>query len=60
MSRYRLIVGEVGNEQGHVVPTRAGSLKGARRALRREIDKYNGDGWGGVEYLHVNGEWEAI
>ncbi len=59
-SRYRLVVGESGNEQGHIIYTFAGSEQGARRALRREIAKYKGDGWGRLEYLLTNGVWQRM
>jgi hypothetical protein len=43
---YRLIVGETGNELGHIHECGAKSLDGARRALRRLMRPYGGDGWG--------------
>lgn len=48
-TKYRIVIGETGNEQGHIVATSAKTLEGAERALRRELDKYDGDGWGRVE-----------
>ena len=50
--KYRIVVGEVGNEQGHVISTRCTGLKGALRALKRELKKYGQDGWG---YIEVGG-----
>jgi hypothetical protein len=58
MRNYRLVVGEKGNNQGHIISTNAKSEKGARIALGKELAKYKGDGWGRVEYQHENGEWE--
>lgn len=46
---YRLIVGEIGNEIGHIIPTRAKSEGSARRALARALRPYGGHGWGRVE-----------
>jgi hypothetical protein len=42
---YRLVVGEVGNEQGHIIECYARSLDGARRAAHRALQPYGGDGW---------------
>ena len=60
MERYRLAVGEHGNEQGHIVATHAKSMTGARIALGMVVAKYQGDGWGHIEYRHDNGEWERL
>jgi len=48
-TEYRLVVGESGNEQGHVVPCRATTEIGAKRCLGRELAEYQGDGWGYIE-----------
>lgn len=45
-ANYRLIVGERGNEQGHIHGCRAESLEGARRSLKRLMAPYGRDGWG--------------
>jgi hypothetical protein len=50
---YRLIVGEAGSDLGHIVHTQAKSLPGARRALRRAMAPYDGDGWGHIESQEV-------
>lgn len=42
--QWQAIVGEVGNEQGHVVGT-YGSRESAERAARRAVRAYHGDGW---------------
>jgi|GEM_PF-6479515 len=41
---YTVVVGEVGNEVGHVVSTTT-SLHGARVIAGRELKAYGGDGW---------------
>ena len=46
---YRIVVGEVGNEQGHIISTRAKSIEGALRSLKSELKKYGHDGWGYIE-----------
>ncbi len=58
---YRLVVGEVGNEQGHVVSTSALTLAGARRALAARLAEYGGDGWGYVEVDEYNdSRWQRL
>ena len=47
--KFRLIVGEKSNEQGHIVETKAKTFKGARIALGRAVARYKGDGWGYVQ-----------
>jgi len=54
---YRLVVGEKGNEKGHVVQTAAITIVAAYEALGAELKAYKGDGWGRVEYLREGG-WE--
>jgi len=57
-TRYRLVVGEVGNEQGHVIQTSAYTEHGARVALGRKLAAYGDDGWGRVEVsYHGSDEW---
>lgn len=58
--QYRLIVGETGNEQGHIVPTAAKSDRGAAIALGRALAAYDGDGWGRIEYLRTPDEWDRL
>lgn len=63
MIKYRLIVGEVGNEQGHIIPTAARSFNGALIALGRQLALYLGDGWGRIEVNYHNGDpamWEEL
>jgi hypothetical protein len=57
---YRVIVGEVGNEQGHIMPCNATTDAGARRVLARELAAYNGDGWGRVEYSRHGDGWQEL
>lgn len=52
--KYRLIVGEMNDKQGHIVKTTASSLVGAKIALRRAMATYKGDGWGRIEYLRAS------
>jgi len=55
---FRLTVGEVGNERGHLVPTKARTLKGAKVALRRALAAYKGDGWGKISMdMTGDGAW---
>lgn len=49
VEKFRLVVGEIGNELGHVVATKAQTLHGAKTALGRELAKYGNDGWGRIE-----------
>lgn len=47
---YRLIVGERGNEIGHIIATSAKSYEGAKRAMRRAMAQYGeGMAWGRIE-----------
>lgn len=47
---YRVIVGEKGNEQGHVIPCEPdASEQDARNHLQGELRAYGSDGWGRVE-----------
>lgn len=57
---YRVVVGEVGNEQGHICSPMTGDEMKARRQLALELSKYKGDGWGRVEVCRENGTWEAL
>ena len=58
---YRIVVGELGNEVGHIVPTGARSDHGARSALGRALARYGGDGWGRIEYdLYDDGRWQVL
>lgn len=43
-TEYRIYVGEVGNEVGHLVGSTK-SLRGAKQIAGRERNKYDGDGW---------------
>ena len=54
MGKYRLVVGETGNEIGHVMATTAQTEVGAKIALGRALAKYDGDGWGYWEVLRVS------
>lgn len=45
--KYRLVVGERGNERGHIIPLKATSFEAASKALKRELRK--GAQWGRVE-----------
>ena len=57
---YRVIVGEVGNEQGHIIPCNAKTDTGARRILARELAAYDGDGWGRIEYRAPGYDWQEL
>lgn len=46
---FRIIVGEVGSERGHLIPIAATTEAGARRSLAKALRAYGGDGWGYVE-----------
>ena len=59
-TKYRIIVGEKGNEQGHIIPTRATTADGAWRAYRKAMQPYAGDGWGRIEVNYNNTGWQAI
>lgn len=60
MYDYRIIVGEVGNTQGHVIHLRTVRTDiGARRALTRHLREYGGDGWGRVEW-RLRGQDDAM
>lgn len=61
--RYRIIVGEKGNEQGHVVDTPLATMVGAKRAQAKELAKYGRDGWSRIEEAVETAEgiqWVAI
>lgn len=55
---YRVVVGEQGNDQGHVVDV-VGDEAYAYTVLDREVAKYQGDGWGRVEVRRPGG-WERL
>lgn len=59
-AQYRLIVGETGNEQGHVIALNVLTLDGAYRALKREVAKYKGDGWGRIEDAQTGERLDSI
>ena len=64
--KYRLIIGEVGNEIGHVVYTSAKTARGAKRTLTCKLNE--GDTWGEVQYLRTpaaasmseQDEWDSM
>lgn len=59
--KYRIVVGEKGNEQGHIIDTTAKTDKGARIALTRALYPYLKDGWGRIEYdLYDDGRWQRM
>ncbi len=59
MTTYRIVVGEIGNEQGHIVETNAKTEQGARVVLGRELAKYGREGWGRIEIdLYDDGRWQ--
>jgi len=49
--KFRIIIGEKGNEQGHIVPLSTRTIYGAKRSLNQELRNYGGDGWGKIQYL---------
>ena len=46
---YQIIVGETGNECGHVTSSSHVSDRAAIRAAKRRCAEYHGDGWWRVE-----------
>ena len=49
-AKYRLIIGEIGNPQEHIIKNRVTTLEGAKKIIFREIMlKHNGNGWGYIE-----------
>lgn len=58
--KYRVVVGENGNEEGHIMT--AGTTEAeAREALARELAKYRGDGWGRIEFSRVSeSNWQRL
>jgi hypothetical protein len=56
-ARYRLIVGENGNDVGHIINTKAVSFDGAMNSAKRELKKYGGDGWAKIQADYGFG-WE--
>jgi len=48
--RYRLVVGEKGNETGHILSCKAKTIEGSVRSLKKAMRPYKGHGWGRVEY----------
>jgi len=59
-STFRLVVGETGNDVGHVIATRAKSVTSAERALARAMRPYFDDAWGRVEIQRRNGGWDRL
>ena len=57
---YRLVVGEKGNEQGHLVACKAQTPLGARIALGQQLARYKGGGWGYVQAEQPNGDWARL
>ena len=45
MNEYTIIVGEVGNEIGHVTTAEYATDADAVKAAKKAAKKYNGDGW---------------
>lgn len=56
---YRIVIGEKGNTQGHIINTSARTERGAQVILGKELAKYKGDGWGRVEEGEGD-NWEKI
>lgn len=54
--QYRIVVGEKGNDQGHIVDVDGGETD-ARAKLVAELEAYGGDGWGRIEFtcVFING-----
>ncbi len=60
-TQYRVIVGERGNEQGHVIGEGIESEAAARLVLADELAKYRGDGWGRIEWRTADMDgWERL
>lgn len=57
---YRIVAGENGNNQGHIISCNATTVAGALRILRRELARYGRDGWGRVEYNSIPGGWCSL
>jgi hypothetical protein len=55
-TRYRIIVGETGNEQGHIIDSSAATPEEATLHMRRELEPYHGDGWGRIEANDNDGD----
>jgi len=66
MVKYRIVVGENGNNQGHIKSSNAKSEHGANIALGKALTEYNGDGWGYIEvnysddYSKNSDQWRRI
>jgi hypothetical protein len=59
--QYRIVVGEVGNEIGHVISSNAKTSQGAAIALGRQLALYGGDGWGRIEVRQGPGyDWQRM
>lgn len=56
---YRIIVGEKGNEQGHVTDG-IESEGGACVLLAAALQPYKGDGWGRIEFSANGTDWERL
>jgi len=58
---YRIVVGEKGNEQGHIEYLDDGTTEAeAKKALRKALRAYAGDGWGRVEYDYAGTGWRRL
>lgn len=61
MARYRVVIGEIGNERGHILTTNARTERGARCVLSRQLAAYHGDGWGRIEVdTYDDGRWQRL
>lgn len=58
---YRGVVGEKGNDIGHVVAMAATNEADARAALALAVAPYGSDGWGRIEYQTAGMQgWERL
>ena len=58
---YRIVVGEKGNEQGHIEYLDDGTTEDqAKKELRKALRAYVGDGWGRVEYDVDGTGWRKL
>lgn len=57
---YRYIVGEKGNEQGHVSQEYSNALE-CHSAYQRDLESYGSDGWGRIEWTSEEMEgWDRL
>ncbi len=49
MTQWRIVFGEIGNQQGHIVEIDVETDCQAYRQLSHALSPYRGDGWGYVE-----------